>query len=138
MTRRDFFLYYLPVLIWAGVIFVASSIPNLNVLDMGFNFQDKVKHSLVYAILGVLIVRALARQAKVPLSGYWLRGIALLLGVLYGISDEFHQSFVPGRSPEVTDVLADGLGVWLGIHFYQARHGIRAWLQRFTCRAPVE
>ena len=41
--------------------------------------------------------------------------ISLLTGVLYAISDEVHQSFVPGRGPSVQDVLIDSLGVIFGI-----------------------
>lgn len=102
-----------PALLWGpvglqmAVIFVASSIPDLGGLPGGMS--DKSGHGIGYAILGALLLRALA--------GGRLRGItwqraaaALLLATLYGVSDEFHQSFVPGRSPDRLDVLADSIG----------------------------
>ncbi|RMG69148.1 MAG: hypothetical protein D6715_00525 [Calditrichaeota bacterium] len=120
MRKSRLLFYYLPPVLWAAVIFVASSLSNIQVLEVGFSFEDKVKHGLVYAILGALIARALAHQEKFALNRRLLWGMSLLLGVLYGISDEFHQRFVPGRSPEVADALADALGVWLGTWLYLA------------------
>ncbi|HZG65968.1 MAG TPA: VanZ family protein [Herpetosiphonaceae bacterium] len=70
----------------------------------------KAAHAAGYAVLALLIERALAR----PRHG---RLLALLLTALYGLSDEYHQSFTPGRSPDAGDWLADVLGavaaLWL-------------------------
>ena len=41
--------------------------------------------------------------------------ISAILGILYAISDEIHQSFTPGRGPKITDVFIDSLGVFFGI-----------------------
>jgi VanZ family protein len=89
------------------VIFAASSIPNLSELPGGMS--DKSGHGIGYGMLGAVLLRALA--------GGRLRGVtwgraaaAVLLATLYGVSDEFHQSFVPGRSPDRFDVLADSIG----------------------------
>ena len=41
--------------------------------------------------------------------------ISLCIGILYATSDEIHQAFVPGRGPQVTDVMIDSMGVVLGI-----------------------
>ena len=72
-------------------------------------FTDKHEHFLAYGILGALAVRAFAK-------GTW-RGVtlatalsAILLASAYGVSDEFHQRFVPGRDYEVLDMVADALG----------------------------
>jgi hypothetical protein len=102
-----------PVLLWGPVvlqmvvIFGASSIPDLGGLPGGMS--DKSGHGIGYAILGALLLRALARGR---LSGVtWTRAAAaVLLAALYGVSDEYHQSFVPGRSPDRLDVLADSIG----------------------------
>jgi VanZ family protein len=90
-----------------ALIFLASSIPDVKTIPGGVS--DKTAHFWVYGILGLVLFRALAGGA---LSGLTI-GRALLtivLACLYGVSDEFHQSFVPGRSPDVFDVLADTLG----------------------------
>jgi hypothetical protein len=96
-----------PVVIQAVLIFGASSIPNLTGLPGGIS--DKSGHGLGYAILGAVLLRAFSGGR---LSGVtWARAAgALLLATVYGMSDEVHQSFVPGRSPDVFDVLADSIG----------------------------
>ena len=94
-----------PVVLWAAVIFVLSSIPDLGT---GLGTWDlalrKLAHAIEFAILGALLLRALARE--VP---------ALALGVAYAISDEVHQTFVSGRRGSVWDVLIDAVGVVLGV-----------------------
>jgi hypothetical protein len=107
-----------PALLWGPValqmvlIFAASSIPELGALPGGMS--DKSGHGIGYGILGAVLVRALAGGR---LNGVtWRRaGLAVLVATLYGVSDEFHQSFVPGRSPDRFDVLADCLGAALAV-----------------------
>lgn len=101
-----------PVVAMMLFIFAASSVPDLPAPPGGIT--DKVAHSLVYAVLAVLILRALTggRMAGVTLR----RALAALaLTTLYGVTDEIHQSLVPGRTPELLDVLADARGAALGL-----------------------
>jgi VanZ family protein len=88
-------------------IFVASSIPDLTELPGGVS--DKTGHFIGYAILGTCVWRALAGARW---RGFTTRGaaLALLFSSVYGASDEYHQSFVHGRSPDVHDWVADTLG----------------------------
>ena len=89
------------------IIFIASSIPDLGPLPGGVS--DKSGHSIGYAILGGLLLRALSggRMAGVT----WRRAVvAMALATAYGVTDEFHQSFVPGRTPDPIDVVADAAG----------------------------
>jgi VanZ family protein len=89
------------------LIFIASSIPELGALPGGMS--DKSGHGIGYGILGAVLVRALAGGRLNGIT--WRRAaLAILLATLYGVTDEFHQSFVPGRSPDRFDVLADCLG----------------------------
>jgi VanZ family protein len=71
--------------------------------------SDKLAHFLAYGALAALAVRAAARAAWAGVTGR-----AVLLGIcissLYGVSDELHQSFVPGRHPEALDAAADLAG----------------------------
>ena len=89
------------------VIFVASSIPNLTELPGGIS--DHAGHFSGYALLSVLLVFALA-------SGRWagvtagVAARAVLISSIYGLTDEFHQQFVPGRSPAWDDIAADSVG----------------------------
>ena len=97
--------HWLPVLLWAGVIFALSSIPNLGT---GLGTWDlilrKCAHATEYAVLAVLLVRAVGREAP-----------ALALGILYAASDEFHQSFVRGRHASPIDVGIDTVGLLIGL-----------------------
>jgi VanZ family protein len=65
----------------------------------------KSAHFIAYAVLGVLLQRA----TRAP----WWK--ALLIGTAFAISDEWHQSFIPGRGPSVQDVLIDSAGTYLGV-----------------------
>jgi VanZ family protein len=101
-----------PVAVQAALIFRASSIPDLHGLPGGI--PDWFGHGLGYAILGGLLLRALAggRRAGVTLKA---AALAVLLAALYGVSDEWHQSFVPGRSPDAADLGADAIGATLAV-----------------------
>lgn len=100
----------MPVVVWAGVIFLFSTLvvvksPEFNLLDF---IIKKSAHFIEYAILALLFYRALTNTTGV--SKAKARMLALLFIVFYGISDEYHQSFTPGRQPTVRDVLIDSLG----------------------------
>jgi VanZ family protein len=71
--------------------------------------SDKAAHLLAYAALGASLLRALASGRS---AGMTVRRMvaAAVLATLYGVSDELHQSFVPGRHPELMDLVADGIG----------------------------
>jgi len=98
-----------PVIVWAGVIFALSSVPSLNsVLGTCDDVVRKCAHVTEYAILGFLLVRATGRELP-----------ALLLGVVYAASDEFHQHFVHGRHGSPVDVLIDSVGLLIGIFVVQ-------------------
>jgi VanZ family protein len=94
-------------LAWMGCIFYLSHQPGLDLPPL-FPQQDKLLHFAVYGVLATFLLGAL----PAPLSGYSRAQVLLAAGVasLYGISDEFHQSFVPGRQPDVFDWLADSAG----------------------------
>ena len=100
--------------LWAGVLFYLSHQPGALVQPL-FPMQDKLMHFVAYAILGFLgmgSVRAMTHGYRPEQA--WL--VCLLVG-LYGVTDEFHQYFIPGRMAEVMDVAADiaggVLGTWL-------------------------
>jgi VanZ family protein len=96
---------WLPVLVWAGVIFAFSSIPSLS---SGLGTWDYVlrkgAHMTEYAILAVLLVRATG-------SFRW----AFAFSVAYAASDEVHQLFVRGRHGSPVDVAIDAVGALIGL-----------------------
>ena len=115
--------YWLPVLLWMGVIFVMSSRSNLpshpnKTVDF---VAKKAGHVTEYGFLAFLLWRAIPSTGSGHRSKEkgWLalpsfRG-AFVLSLLYAISDEVHQTFVPGRSGRLTDVGFDALGTLLAL-----------------------
>lgn len=100
-----------------GLIFYLSSLSQapetlMEVIDWGP--IDKVFHLVEYTVLGVLLARALSYSLRRTLSTYsWI--IAFAVAVLFGLSDEWHQSFVLGRHSSVSDLIVDILGSALGV-----------------------
>jgi VanZ family protein len=88
-----------------AAIFYVSSLQDLTLPD-GLAISG---HSAAYFGLAVLVVRALAGGLPRPI-GVRLAATALLISIAYGISDEVHQAFVPGRVADAYDVLADAFG----------------------------
>jgi VanZ family protein len=73
----------------------------------------KFAHLMAYFILGLLVVRALY-----PMLQKYVMRLSLLICLMYAVSDEVHQVFVPGRSGEIRDVLIDMIGVISGIFVF--------------------
>jgi VanZ family protein len=92
-----------------ALIFVISSFEVQVPGGRHFPFKDKGIHFVEYAVLGWLCAAASARSW--PRASVWrTAGFAVFVSVLWGVSDEIHQALVPGRSPELADVVADVLG----------------------------
>ncbi len=98
---------WLPVLAVAGLIFILSSFEQLPSPPSGIS--DKHEHFTMYFLLGLTLVRAFAGGRLSNIT--WLVALVSALTVVaYGASDEFHQSFVPGRDCSVDDLMADAIG----------------------------
>ena len=104
---------------YAALIFFLSSQSTLP-MPMSFPNQDKLVHASAYAVMGLLAWRALKHEYK----GGWLAVLSVALASCYGVTDEFHQSFVVGRDADVWDWLADTIGATLMV----------AWLYRRQCK----
>lgn len=108
-----------PAVLWAALIFWLSSRSTVPGPDLpGI---DKLGHFAVYTVLGALLSRG-ARGSR--LAAPWAVGT----GWLYALSDEVHQGYVPGRTPEAADWLADAAGVAAGVfihHRWRARRAAR-------------
>jgi VanZ family protein len=107
-------LVWLPVFLWAGLIFGFSSVPDLGT---GLGTWDlvlrKIAHFCEYAVLGALLLRAVDRQP-----------LAVAAGVAYAATDELHQHFVSGRHAAFRDVAIDAAGVLTGVLLLQSRKWI--------------
>src|SRR5688572_23061678 len=96
-------------LLLAALIFGVSG--GSEVAEPGIPHLDKVAHFCVYGLLGTLLVRTGVGGRRGPM-------IALIIASLYGVTDEIHQSFVPGRSMEFADWVADTAGAGVAILMY--------------------
>lgn len=141
--RRDVALatfFWILVVLWMAFIFYCSAQPAFQSKEMSSSLIDfvvqalrrwfpelgipmkewhgftrKLAHFVIYCVLGVLVIQAM-RSSKTE----WKRAIptALAICVLYAISDEFHQLFVPGRGAQFSDVLLDSAGSTLGVYLF--------------------
>ena len=103
-------IYGAPVLAYAGMIFLLSSVPKFPDLLPSFFGFDKLVHFSEYYLFGCLIQRWLLAERSRFINRYAVF-LAILIGTLYGISDEWHQSFIPGRDASPWDALTDTLAV---------------------------
>lgn len=78
-------------------------------------FIRKLAHFTLYLILGILLLNALHYNELKQSTNF---GLALLFSLLYAITDEIHQVFVPGRAGQITDVLIDFIGSFIGIGLF--------------------
>jgi VanZ family protein len=103
----NFVRFHLPVFLWMALIFALSSVPGSALAPMEFPFAHPIAHSLLYATLCFLLYRAFGHQSF-SLFLRRFRLIAALVSVaVWGASDEYHQSFTPGRTPEFKDFMID-------------------------------
>ena len=82
----------------------------------------KNAHFFAYLVLGILTFNGLKDSGIAGGRGFIL---ALIVCILYAISDEIHQLFIPGRSGQVTDVVIDGMGSLVGVILYQMNNKIK-------------
>lgn len=118
LRRWAMFRRWGPALAQAGLIFTLSAQPADAYPEVRVPGADKIVHFGLYAPLGAALCHALGGRA----------GLAAVAGAVYGATDELHQAFVPGRSPDPLDVLADALGAVAGALLFarwrhRSRHG---------------
>ncbi len=98
-----------PVVAWMGLLFLVSS---LSRPPGGGMLPDWITHPGGYAILAVLLARALAGGLLPAPVGVAV--LAAALAAAYGVTDEWHQTFTPGRDASLADVVKDLAGAVLG------------------------
>lgn len=114
---KIFFVYYFPVLFWMGVIFAFSAYrgyaPHSGELPLEQWLLRKGAHVVEYFVLTFLLFRVVWRNLeKRPALAFLATAI---ISLLYAISDEVHQSFVPLRQGRASDVAIDSIGIALGL-----------------------
>jgi VanZ family protein len=106
---------YMPAALWALVIVALTSVPGRAVPEVAIPHIDKVVHATLYAVLAALTAWSLSapRRVRALLA-------VVALASLFGAADEWHQQFIPGRSQDRNDWLADSVGAALGVLFITA------------------
>jgi VanZ family protein len=107
-------LFSIPLILASIVIFIASHQEGVPFDTSIFIFQDKVMHFFAYTIYGFTIQLYL-KSLNLAKSKYIM--FTIMIGSLFGLSDEFHQYFIPNRSTEFFDWVADTLGVSFSLVF---------------------
>jgi len=103
------FRLWAPVVAYMAAIFSVSSLPDVSIPGGG----DKPWHAVAYFGLVVTVVRAIAGGMPRRI-GLRTAALAAAIAVAYAATDEMHQMFVPGRSADVADLIADAVGVCVG------------------------
>jgi VanZ family protein len=104
-----------PAALWVAVIFTLDSVPHPErIAPRTFEGFDKIVHFSLYAILAVLVHRALASTPSLRLTRGTLVTAFIAVAALAAF-DEWHQHFIPGRSEDPTDWLADATGATAGL-----------------------
>jgi VanZ family protein len=118
VKEKGWISLWAPVVVWAGLIFFVSSIPDhrpAGSTGLPELMSRKLAHLVEYGVLAFFVARALTGMGW-AIRRVW--AVGLLACVLYAVSDEVHQSFVPGRFGKVRDVVLDSLGAVLVLSVY--------------------
>ncbi|MEW5766681.1 MAG: VanZ family protein [bacterium] len=126
--------YWLPVCLWAGFIFYLSSLSETPVPPLlETPGLDKAAHLIEYTILALLLARALKNSESKWLSNQWV--VLTMVGtILYGVTDEIHQYFVPLRQTDLYDLLFDSLGALIGQRGWRR---LSHWREGRNCLAKL-
>jgi len=111
---KDFLYYWIPVFVYAGIIFYFSSIPTIPPLILKIMPETLILHAFEYAIFGILLFRALINSKNKK----WRNNTILLtivIATVYGIINEINQYFIPSRTFSIFDIFANSIGSMLGI-----------------------
>lgn len=116
-------LRFLPLIGVMSLIFYLSHLPGDSLHLPNIVNIDKALHCLAYATLGLAYIIAFAAHWRRSHPRLFVASVPLFC-LLYGVSDEFHQSFIPGRSVSGADLMADFVGGLLAVLVF----GIWQWL----------
>lgn len=112
-------------IIWMSIIFYLSSLPSTSTGPdtLLFKIISKVLHFVIFGILSILYLFSLKWDKHLRETGIKFFLISLFLTSIYAITDEYHQSFSPGRTPSVGDVIIDTCGAltFLTIAYFLTR-----------------
>ena len=107
---KHFIRYQFPAIGWAMIIFIASSVPANYIPTYKIFHHDKIIHATLFFIFGIFVYRALEPFVKKSKFDFGRLFFSISVVILYGVLDEFHQGYVPGRTVDLWDATADTIG----------------------------
>lgn len=121
--KKMFLKYNLSTIIWAIFVLFLTLLPGKQMPDITFSLTellkfDKVAHFFVFAVLVCLMSIGFAKQNTYATLHFKPVRHALLVSILYGIMIEIMQNYIPDRSFEVNDLIANTLGCGLGVFLF--------------------
>ncbi|OGL79447.1 hypothetical protein A3J43_02025 [Candidatus Uhrbacteria bacterium RIFCSPHIGHO2_12_FULL_54_23] len=120
--------HWLPPLLWAVLIFIGSSIPGREIPGM-VSTASILLHVGEYCALAALAARAGARQPG-GMQGWQIAVVAFAAAVWFAVTDEIHQAWVPGRTVDTMDFIADAAGAGAGTLAWYFLLRSRVWKKR--------
>jgi len=116
LEKHKVVLVFLPLIIYWPALFIGTSIPVQSIPSI-FEFGDKLEHIAAYGGLSILLNLAIIFQDRYGNIKIKHNLFAFIAAACYGILDEIHQIFIPGRSCELLDFAADLIGIIIGLIF---------------------
>jgi VanZ family protein len=113
-----YLLSKIPAILYSLLIYFLSSIPQQNIPPIRLLDFDKFLHLIEYLLYGCTLVLAFARSKSEKIAANSTM-LSIITGILYAISDEVHQIWVPGRDCNLFDFIADATGLLIGIFLFQ-------------------
>jgi len=114
-----FIFYWFPLVSLCAAIIWQSSFPSIQNEPL-FPHQDKLLHLMAYGLMAVLAARALTCE-RPGMGKFKICLLAMGFTILFGLSDEIHQAFVPERFADIWDWIADVIGSGIGAWIYLKR-----------------
>lgn len=111
---KTFLLYQTPPWLWGAGIFVGTSLPTSYLPVIVLLSPDKLLHVSAFLVFSILVYRAVSFTIKNTTTRRSIF-VTVIITICYAVFDELHQYFVPGRSPDPFDILADIIGIILGL-----------------------
>jgi len=137
MNPAKLIKFWLPVFLWALVIFTLSNFPTQKTSEIFWQdfILKKTAHFIEYAFLFVLVYRALRNTREGTMTAQIIF-VTLILVILYAMTDEYHQTFILGREGTVRDILIDTLGaLFAGYSLWnllpKAPERLKIWAKNF-------
>jgi hypothetical protein len=108
LRNKKINIFWILSLLYMILIFILSS-SHGSIINLSFSLSDKIVHVIEFGVLASLIYLALR---DINTTKHHLFVLAFVITFLYGVSDEIHQYFVPGRRADIFDVIANGIGAF--------------------------